>query len=183
MNSNGAEGKKKKRNKEITSTGVIFLSIALLLYILLSFVMPELILQSFQISVNLLLKLIPVFLLIIVLMGVTNYYVNSKTILKYLGKESGTLGWVLAITGGILSHGSIYAWYPFLKELRDQGMKSGLVAVFLYNRAVKIPLLPLMVYYFGNSFVIVLLVFMILASIIEGLLIENFLIFKKFIKI
>lgn len=112
-------------------------------------------------------------------MGVMNYYVNSKTIVKYLGKESGTLGWALAITGGILSHGSIYAWYPFLKELRDQGMRSGLVAVFLYNRAVKIPLLPLMVYYFGHFFMIVLLVFMILASIIEGLLIENFFIFKK----
>jgi len=174
VNSNNAKNNKRKRNKEITYIGMIFLSIVIILNILLSFFMPELILQSFKISVNLLLKLIPIFLLIIVLMGVMNYYVNSKTISKYIGKESGTLGWVLAITGGILSHGSIYAWYPFLKELRDHGMKSGLVAVFLYNRAVKIPLLPLMVYYFGNSFVIVLLVFMILASIIEGLLIENF---------
>ena len=174
MNSNNTKNNKRKRNKEITYIGMIFLSIVIILYILLSFFMPELILQSFKISVNLFLKLIPIFLLIIVLMGVMNYYVNSKTISKYIGKESGTLGWVLAITGGILSHGSIYAWYPFLKELRDQGMKSGLIAVFLYNRAVKIPLLPLMVYYFGYSFVIVLLVFTILASIIEGLLIENY---------
>ena len=174
MNSNKVQNNKRKRNKEISTVGMIFLSIVIIIYIFLSFFMPELILQSFKISVNLLLKLIPIFLLIIVLMGVINYYVNSKTILKYLGKGSGTLGWVLTITGGIISHGSIYAWYPFLKELRDQGMKSGLVAVFLYNRAVKIPLLPLMVYYFGYSFVIVLLVFTILASIIEGLLIENF---------
>ncbi len=179
MNSNKVQNNKRKRNKEISTVGMIFLCIVILLYIFLSFFMPELIQQSFKISVNLLLKLIPIFLLIIVLMGVMNYYVNSKTIVKYLGKESGTLGWALAITGGILSHGSIYAWYPFLKELRDQGMRSGLVAVFLYNRAVKIPLLPLMVYYFGHFFMIVLLVFMILASIIEGLLIENFFIFKK----
>ena len=172
MNSNNAKNNKRKRNKEISTVGMIFLSIVILLYILLSFFMPGLIQQSFKISVNLLLKLIPIFLLLIVLMGVMNYYVSSKTISKYIGKESGTSGWVLAIAGGVLSHGSIYAWYPFLKELRDQGMSSGLVAVFLYNRAVKIPLLPLMVYYFGHSFVIVLLVFMILASIIEGLLIE-----------
>jgi len=172
VNSNNTKNNKRKRNKEITYIGMIFLSIVILLNIFLSFFIPGLILQSFKISVNLLLKLIPIFLLIILLMGVMNYYVNSKTISKYIGKESGTLGWVLAITGGILSHGSIYAWYPFLKELRDQGMKSGLIAVFLYNRAVKIPLLPLMVYYFGYSFVIVLLVFTILASIIEGLLIE-----------
>ncbi|GAI50367.1 unnamed protein product, partial [marine sediment metagenome] len=110
MNSNNAKNNKRKRNKEISTVGMIFLSIVILLYILLSFFMSGLIQQSFKISVNLLLKLIPIFLLIIVLMGVMNYYINSKTIVKYLGKESGTLGWALAITGGILSHGSIYAW-------------------------------------------------------------------------
>jgi len=172
VNSNNSKNNKRKGNKETTRVGIIFSSIVIILYIFLSFFMPELIQQSFKISVNLLLKLIPIFLLIIVLMGVTNYYVNLKTISKYIGKESGISGWALAITGGILSHGSIYAWYPFLKDLRAQGMKSGLVAVFLYNRAVKIPLLPLMVYYFSKSFVIVLLVVMVLASIIEGLLIE-----------
>ena len=174
MNSDNARQNKKQKDKKIANVGIIFLCIVTLLYIFLLFVIPELIQESFKISVNLLLKLIPIFLLVIVLMGVMNYYVSSKTISKYIGKESGTSGYFLAIAGGILSHGSMYAWYPFLKELRDQGMRSGLVAVFLYNGAVKIPLLPLMVYYFGHSFVIVLLVFMVLASIIEGLLIENF---------
>lgn len=71
-----------------------------------------------------------------------------------------------------LSHGPIYLWYPLLKELRNQGMRSGLVAVFLYNRAIKIPLLPLMVYYFGAIFVVVLLIYMIIASMVEGEIIE-----------
>jgi uncharacterized membrane protein YraQ (UPF0718 family) len=59
-----------------------------------------------------------------------------------------------------------------LEELREQGMRNGLVAAFLYNRAIKLPHLPLLVYYFGSVFVVVLLMYMVIASIIVGKLIE-----------
>ena len=106
-------------------------------------------------------------------MGVMNYFLDPKTIKKYVGKGSGVKGWVFAISTGILSHGPIYVWYPLLKDLRNQGMRSGLIAVFLYNRAIKIPLLPLFIYYFGAVFVAVLLIYMVIASIIEGKIIEK----------
>jgi hypothetical protein len=51
-------------------------------------------------------------------------------------------------------------------------MRSGLVAAFLYNRAIKIPLLPVMGYYFGIRFVGILLIWMILAAVVEGKMIE-----------
>ena len=51
-------------------------------------------------------------------------------------------------------------------------MRTGLVAVFLYNRAIKIPLLPIMIYYFGIFFVIILCIFMVVASIFQGKIIE-----------
>jgi len=51
-------------------------------------------------------------------------------------------------------------------------MKNGLAAVFLYNRAVKIPLVPLMIYYFGVKFLIILTLLTLLASIIEGKVID-----------
>lgn len=105
-------------------------------------------------------------------MGTINYFVNFKKIKKYVGKKSGLKGWLIATIAGILSHGSIYMWYPFLKDLHERGMRSGLVAVFLYNRAIKIPLLPIMIYYFGIKFVILLSIYMVIASIIEGRIIE-----------
>ena len=105
-------------------------------------------------------------------MGISNYFLKPKIVIKYLGGESGIKGWILAILFGILSHGSIYVWYPFLKDLRKQGMRLGLLAVFLYNRAVKIPLLPIMILYFGIPFVVVLMVYMIITSIIEGKILE-----------
>ncbi|MEA2074619.1 MAG: hypothetical protein U9O85_02630 [Euryarchaeota archaeon] len=64
---------------------------------------------------------------------------------KYAGEGSGIKGWFLAISAGIISHGPIYIWYPLLKELRDRGMRSGLIAAFMYSRAIKIPLLPYIV--------------------------------------
>jgi uncharacterized membrane protein YraQ (UPF0718 family) len=97
---------------------------------------------------------------------------NPKTVSKYVGKRSGIKGWFLAISTGILSHGPIYVWYPLLKDLRDKGMRNGLIATFLYSRAIKIPLLPLMVYYFGLLFMVVLLPYIVIASLVEGEIIE-----------
>jgi len=111
--------------------------------------------------------------MIIVLMGVMNYFVNPKTVSKYVGKGSGIRGWVLALLTGILSHGPIYAWYPLLRDLRDQGMKTGLVVVFLYARAIKILLLPLMVYYFGTAFVAILTGYMIIAALVQGCIFQS----------
>jgi hypothetical protein len=51
-------------------------------------------------------------------------------------------------------------------------MRTGLIGVFLYNRAIKIPLLPLLIYYFGTAFTILLLMWMIIASLVEGKIIE-----------
>ncbi|HEC95326.1 MAG TPA: permease [Thermoplasmatales archaeon] len=153
--------------------GLCFLGFVLILYIILFFFNTEKTYGSLQVSLNIIVQILPILFLVIFLIGVSNYFLKPKTVLKYLGKESGVKGWLLAITMGIVSHGPIYTWYPLLKELRNHGMRTGLLAVFLYNRAVKIPLLPIMIYYFGVVFVVVLTVYMIIASVIEGKLIET----------
>lgn len=162
--------KKKKRNE---LQGVFFLAVVIILYVILFIFQQNKICISLETSGVLLVQIIPVLVIVMICMGITNYFVKSKKILKYTGKESGIKGWLLAISTGILSHGPIYVWYPLLRELRDQGMKNGLIAAFLYNRAIKIPLLPLMIYYFGPMFVLVLLIYMIIASVIEGNIIDR----------
>ena len=89
-----------------------------------------------------------------------------------MGEGSGTKGWLLSISAGILSHGPIYVWYPLLKDLRNHGMRIGLIAAFIYSRAIKIPLLPLMIYYFGFMFVVLLTIYMIIAAVIQGKIID-----------
>ena len=123
---------------------------------------------------KLILKLIPVFILVFILTFLSNLFLNQKRIAKHL-KDKGVKRWIFAIVSGILSSGPIYMWYPLLADLRKKGVSYGLVACFLYNRAIKIPLLPVIIYYFGLKYVIILSFVMVIASIIQGIVIEKLL--------
>jgi len=127
------------------------------------------IIQSFQLME----KILPTFLLISILLFISNLFLDSKKIINYIGKNSGIKGWLLSIITGVLSSGPIYMWYPLLSDLKERGMKDSLITAFLYNRAVKIPLLPMMIYYFGWSFTLVLTFYMIVFSIINGILVSK----------
>jgi len=152
--------------------GFSFLGFVFIFYLLLSIFDLENVYKSLQASLDIIIQILPILILVILMMVVINLLLKPKTVSKLLGGESGIRGWLLAIFMGILSHGPIYVWYPLLKNLKDSGMKSGLVAVFLYNRAVKIPLLPVMIYYFGIGFALILTFYMIIASLLEGKIIE-----------
>lgn len=165
--------KEKKASKgKYIYYGIYFLGIVIFLYIILFIFDFENAQKSLGASGNVFIKMVPILLFIIFFMGSINYFVNPKIISNYLGKGAEIKGWFLTVFAGIFSHGPIYAWYPLLKDLQKQGMKSSLIAVFLYSRAIKIPLVPLMVYYFGILFVVMLTCYVIIASIVEGQIIE-----------
>lgn len=168
-------------NKQINNTkkrksgkyyNLYFLGVVVVLYIILFLLNPKRAYDSLRVSGKIFVSLILVLLIVILFMGLLNYFLKPKAIAKHLGKRSGIKGWFLASLTGILSLGPIYIWYPLMKELRGHGMRSGLLAVFLYNRAIKVPLLPVMIHYFGIDYTVVLTIFMIIASLIEGKIIE-----------
>ena len=172
MKQNGDTEKARKKRKEDKYNGIYFLGSVVFVYLLLFLFNPLNVEKSLKASANILIQICPALFLIILLMGIMNCFVKPKTVSKYVGEGSGIKGWVLAIFTGILNHGPIYAWYPLLRDLRDQGMKTDLIAVFMYSRAIKIPLLPLMVYYFGITFVVILTSYMIIASIVQGRIVQ-----------
>jgi uncharacterized membrane protein YraQ (UPF0718 family) len=163
---------KNKKKKNRTWGSPIFLGSVAVLYLILFFISPDRTIISLKTSGNIFIKLIPVLLLVILFMGLLDFFLKPKSISKHLGKESGFKGWAIALAAGILSHGPIYAWYPLLKELQKQGMRIGLMVVFLYNRAIKIPLLPVLIAFFGIKFTLVLLIWTIMASLIEAKVME-----------
>ena len=112
-------------------------------------------------------------------MAITNYFITPKFISKHIEKDKGIKKWVFAVIGGILSTGPIYMWYPLLADLKERGLSHGLIACFLYNRAIKIPFLPLLIFYFNWKFVIVLTIAMIFASLVQGMLINKFMEVKQ----
>lgn len=122
---------------------------------------------------SILIKILPVLGLVFFLIFISHLVLSPKKIRNYVGAESGFKGWVLAILTGILSTGPVYAWYALLADLGRQGMKRSLIAVFLYNRAVKLPLIPLLIYYFSFAYSVILSLYLIVFSVLTGLLMER----------
>ncbi len=153
--------------------GWLFLVLVLIAYGLLGLVNPEATSQSLTFFTHIMAQVLPVLGLVFFLLFVANLVLKPKRIRRYLGKGSGIKGWIAAVLGGILSVGSIYAWYTMLSELQQKGMRNALIAVFLYSRAVKLPLLPLMIHYFGVAYTLVLCLYLISFSVISGIVIEK----------
>lgn len=150
-----------------------FLGSMLLIYLGLFWLNPGRAGHAWQAFLHLGAVIAPVLLLVYGLMLLSNLVVREQWIRRFVGRSSGFGGYLVATVTGILSTGPIYVWYPFLADMRDKGMKSSLVAVFLYNRAIKLPWLPVMVAYFGWRYTVVLTAWMIVAGIGEGLAMER----------
>ncbi|MFP4645469.1 MAG: permease [Candidatus Woesearchaeota archaeon] len=153
----------------------LFPGAILLCYGILSVFDTEIVLASMEKASAILWNLLPALLFVIALMTVTNKFLDQRKLARILGRDSGIKGTLAAIAAGIISTGAIYVWYPLLAELHERGASWGHISMFLYNRSVKIPLLPVMISYFGTMFVIVLLFTMILGSVLQGYLLEMFL--------
>ena len=157
--------------KQISGSWYFFIFIVLI-YIILLAVRPELFFSSLGFFCKIILKIIPIFILVFALMAFINYFITPKTLIKHFEKK-GIKKWIFIIIGGILSTGPIYMWYPLLADLKKKGLSWGLVACFLYNRAIKLPLIPLAVLYFSWTYIIILSIVIAFISIIQGLLINK----------
>ncbi|MCK4743853.1 MAG: hypothetical protein KAT25_08540 [Sulfuriflexus sp.] len=164
---------KPQKNTKKGRCGWLFLAIVLLIYGVTALFDSELTLKAMTSFIHLLDKVLPVLLIVFILIFIVNLLLEPALVKKYLGSRSGIMGWLTAIVGGVLSTGPIYPWYALLKDLREKGMKTSLAAVFLYSRAIKLPLLPMLVHYFGITYTMVLVIYLIVFSIISGLVIEQ----------
>lgn len=150
-----------------------FLIFIILIYLFLLFFKLDSFISASLFFLNIFKKIIPVLVAVFVLMSLINYFFTPKIISKYFMKK-GIKKWFFVIIGGILSTGAIYVWYPLLSELKDKGLSYGLIACFLYNRAIKIPMLPLIVFYFSLKYVLILCFILILVSVVQGIIVDKF---------
>ena len=167
----------KNKLKQISGSWY-FLIVMLILYLIIFFIKRNLFFLSMIFFYNILLKVIPIFILVFVLMSLTNYFVTPKFVMKHLG-EKGVKKWLLIIIGGILSTGPIYMWYPLLANLKNKGLSYGLISCFLYNRSIKIHLLPIAIFYFSWKYILILSIVMVFASIFQGIIINKLMEIKK----
>ena len=151
-----------------------FLIIVALVYLWLFIADPSLAILGIRNTFSMLLKIFPLLIVVLFFMSIVNLYVESGKIKKHMGKESGIKGIMYAIIAGILVSGPPYVLFPMLRDLKKGGARSGLLAIFLYNRNIKIPYIPVMIYYFGLNFTIIISTLIVLFSILNGMLVEFF---------
>lgn len=168
MNRLSTEGSQQPQNrKRRTYTLLLPLSV-LAIYAILSMIAPDKAFSALKGSGSILLHVAGPLALVFLVMLLLNLFVKPAQIAKYLGKGASAKGIILSAAAGIISTGPIYAWYPLLKNLREKGAGNFALAVFLYNRAVKPFLLPVMIAYFGWEYVSILTLFTILGSLAVG---------------
>jgi hypothetical protein len=61
-----------------------------------------------------------------------------------------------------------------LSDMRKHGLKDGLIVIFFYARAVKLPLLPMMLAIFGLAYTIIINIYIIIFAIIQGKIMDKF---------
>jgi len=158
---------------KVEYAGYYFLLLVILAYLITGFINTGAVLSSLHFSLQIGLKLVPVFILVFLLMTAFNYLLSPERLKRHMEKFSGIKGLLIAVVGGIISTGPIYMWYPMLRELKRKGIGYGFIATFLYNRAVKLPLIPVMIFYFGLKYTVVLSLVMISVSVLLGFLFEK----------
>ncbi|BAF72340.1 permease [Sulfurovum sp. NBC37-1] len=157
-----------------SKSGLVMLGIVVILYAVLFFLKPDKTMDALGESLGVLEMIIPILLIVFFIMALLGTFIDEKAISKHLGEESGAKGWLLALVGGILSHGPGYVWYPLLQNLREQGARDGLVVAFVYARAIKIPWIPLMISYFGWAFTLVYTFYVVLGAWLQGVIADRF---------
>lgn len=173
QNKKNQSGKNEHRGSK-SKIPIIVFAIISVCYLILFFVNHTLFIKSFNRFVELVTQITPFLIIVFVIMFLNFLFIKPATIKKHLGEESGFKGYLYAIISGIISVGSVYMWYPLLKELRDSGMSNKLVAVFIYNRSIKLHLLPVMILYFGLKFTIILTITSIFYSFAIAFIIQKF---------
>lgn len=144
-----------------------------LTYGVVAMLCPERALAALRASGRVLLQVAPALAMAFVVMVLMNLLVTPARIQRFLGEGAKVKGGLLSAIAGILSMGSIYAWYPLLKNLREKGVTDFHLANFLGCRAVKLPLLPLMAAYFGWTFTLILSALMVFSALVTGLAVNR----------
>lgn len=152
--------------------GWYFLAAVFGVYVLLAVANVTLATEVALHLVQLLMRILPILAVVFALMFLLNVFLKPRAVVRFFGAR-GVRGWLVAIVGGVLSMGAVYMWYPLMRELRQEGVREAFIATFLYNRAVKVQLLPFLVYYFGLEFTVTATFYMIMFSVVGGLLVEK----------
>lgn len=147
----------------------LFLAGVLLAWLAAAALAPARVGPALDLFRQLLGEVLPALGLVFVLLLLANLFAERPWIERHLGREAGVRAWLAALAAGVLAAGPPWPWYALAGQFMGRGVPSGVAAAFLYARAVKLPLLPLLVHYFGLAYALTLGVWLLLLALLGGL--------------
>ena len=151
----------------------LFLFTVLIVYFVFAFVNFDYFLKVGQTFLKIMLfQILPVLAIVFILMFIFNLLLKKEEVKNFVKNSKSFTKYFFAVLGGIFSTWPVYMWYPFLKKLKEHWLSYGHIATFIYARAVKIPLLAAMVFYFGLKYTIVFNLVLIILSVLIWLLVD-----------
>ncbi len=152
---------------------ITIFAITFIAYLVIILIFPSIQSKAMANLWKILYNLIPAFVLVYILMLLIDLFVEPKSLAAKFKAMRGWKLWLFSVIAGIISTGPIYMWYPLLARLKKEAeLNYGYIATFLYARAVKIPLLPFLIAYFGWNYAIAITITIIILSLIEGVIID-----------
>jgi uncharacterized membrane protein YraQ (UPF0718 family) len=119
-------------------------------------------------------EMVVILIPVVVLIGLFEVWVPKQQIGKYLGRESGWKGILLALLFGTAPTGPLYVAFPIAAMLLKKGASPLNVVVFLNTwAAIKIPQLLVEARFLGPSFMLVRLALTVPSAILMGWLIQK----------
>ena len=141
------------KTPQASKTKGLTLLMLLLAYVVLYFFRADLGLQSARVAGEYFLELLWVIPPVFVLMGLFQQWVSKDMIQKYLGRDAGIRGLVLAYVMGTLPTGPVYVAFPVAAALMTKGARLRNVIVFLgVWAAAKLPQVLMEIKFLGVAF-------------------------------
>lgn len=153
--------------------GVKFLFLMFLTYLLLGLNNYPFALDTFKNFFQAFVKIFPFLLFVFFIIFIINLFLKPEAIKRHLGHNAGIKGWLYVSLGSIFITSPPYVTFPLLGELKKHGMRYTFIAVFLNSRNVQLAFLPIMAHYFGLLFTVVISIYVILYSILSGIILEK----------
>lgn len=142
------------------------------IYLILMVFIPEKGSQSLETSKEVLITIAPFLAIVLILMIIIDYFLPPEKFIKNFGVDSGVKGFIMAMFLGLIIEGETILLYPMLRTLMKEDVRPGIIATFLYAKAISLPAIPVLVLYFGIEYTLILTGVMIIASVVIGILIE-----------
>jgi len=162
----------KNKQKVKSFKGLGFLVFVIFLYVILYFVNSAKTLKSIEHFIKNTWAVLPIFLIVILISALINYYFPKERLTKILQEKSGFQTYLVSLLAGSISMGPLFSWFPLLKNLKEKGLKDGVLVTFIYAKSIKLALLPVMIGFFGQVYSIIFMLFIAVAAVVQGLLYE-----------